>query len=170
MAVIESFLGKRVEIPENCLYDIQQGLWASIEMQRITFGLTQPALVLQGGIKDLDWLVSQGQMVQTGDAVIFAITGKILYLDTPVAGTLSYNPYVRTNTAHLAEDPYGTGWLFAVKPAGDPHLACGHLSSAAAYLENLKTSEGFKNPNGLKGGVSGICKAVYTGIGDQRIK
>jgi len=37
------------------------------------------------------------------------------------------------------------------------------------YLNSLQRTEGFKNPEGLKGGVSGICKAVYTGIREQKI-
>ena len=32
----------------------------------------------------------------------------------------------------------------------------------------LKGTEGLKNPEGLKGGVSGICKAVYSGISQQK--
>ena len=43
------------------------------------------------------------------------------------------------------------------------------LTDALGYIESLKGTEGFKNPEGLKGGVSGICKAVYTGIGEQKI-
>jgi hypothetical protein len=40
----------------------------------------------------------------------------------------------------------------------------------ATYLKNLQNSEGFKNPEGLKGGVSGVCKAVYSGIRMQKIQ
>ena len=48
--------------------------------------MTEPALVLMGGVKDLDWLVEEGQTVTIGESVVFAITGKILYIDAPVAG------------------------------------------------------------------------------------
>jgi len=44
-----------------------------------------------------------------------------------------------------------------------------NLPECAAYLQSLQGSEGFKNPEGLKGGVSGICKAVYSGIRMQKI-
>jgi hypothetical protein len=43
------------------------------------------------------------------------------------------------------------------------------LVSAESYIETLRNTEGFKNPEGIKGGVSGICKAVYSGIGQQKI-
>jgi hypothetical protein len=38
------------------------------------------------------------------------------------------------------------------------------------YTEALKFSEGRKNTQGLKGGVSGIGKAVYTGIREQKME
>ncbi len=43
------------------------------------------------------------------------------------------------------------------------------FTDAGTYIESLKGTEGFKNPEGLKGGVSGICKAVYTGIREQEL-
>jgi hypothetical protein len=42
------------------------------------------------------------------------------------------------------------------------------LADAQTYINSLKGTEGFKNPEGLKGGVSGICKAVYSGIREQK--
>lgn len=50
-------------------------------------------------------------------------------------------------------------WLFAVTPAVPADRDYQSLSNCAAYLESLQNSEGFKNPEGLKGGVSGVCKA-----------
>jgi glycine cleavage system H protein len=169
MAVIEQFLGECVEIPEDRRYYIKQGLWGKRIDQGFLFGLTHPALVLLGGVKDIDWLCNEAQPVRTGDAVAFAITGKILYIDTPVAGAIQYNKSVKDNPKSIHEDPYGNGWLFRVQPDGDIERVYQSLASAGQYLESLRSSEGFKNPRGLKGGVSGICKAVYSGIGQQRI-
>lgn len=64
MAVIEKFLGQRVEVPENRRYDVKQGLRGRCIDQTIVFGFTQPALVLFGGIKDKDWLVDENQFVK----------------------------------------------------------------------------------------------------------
>lgn len=169
MAVIEKFLGQRVEILEDRRYDLRQGLWGQRADSVILFGLTQPALVLSGGLKDIDWLVQEKQAVAKGEAILFAITGKILYIEAPTGGVVGFNNDLREGISRVAEDPYGQGWLFSVQPAGDLQQEYQTLSSARDYLEKLRLSEGFKNPEGVKGGVSGICKAVYTGIGAQKI-
>lgn len=51
----------------------------------------------------------------------------------------------------------------------DQEAALNQFSTAADYAQSLKTSEGLMNPEGIKGGVSGMCKAVYGGIRSQRI-
>jgi glycine cleavage system H protein len=164
MAFVEKFLGKRVEIPEDRRYCIHQGLWVVQDGLDLTFGLSEPALVLLGGLKGVDWLVAEGSSVETGTDVVFAVTGKILYLETPVAGKIHFNGSVRERPSLVAEQPYGEGWLFRIRFDGALELP---FVGAAAYLEGLKSTEGFKNPEGIKGGVSGICKAVYTGIREQ---
>ena len=169
MVQIEKFLGQRVEIPEDRRYDLKQGLWAKTEGDGIVFGLTQPALVLGGGINELDWLVPEGQRVGKGESVLFAITGKILYLETPVAGTISFNRTLKESLSKVSSDPYGAGWLFRLTPATAVDEVLKGLSAPEDYLEILKHSEGLKNPQGLKGGVSGVCKAVYSGIREQKI-
>jgi len=169
MAIIEKFLGQRVNVPEDRKYLAKQGLWALYQEEDEVFGFTEPALVLAGGINDLDWLVGENVKVQQGQDVVFAITGKILYIDTPLQGIISFNPEVKQNLALVAEDPYYKGWLFKIKPEAEMAEAELNFLDAQEYIECLKGSEGFKNPEGLKGGVSGICKAVYSGIRDQKI-
>jgi glycine cleavage system H protein len=168
MAVIEKFLGQRVEIPQDRRYHLKQGLWAKAQDQDLVFGLTQPALVLAGGINDMDWLVEDRVSVTDGQDVVFAITGKILYISTPVAGVVFFNAEAKQNPSIAAEDPYGKGWLFRIQPVADSNDARQSLADAQTYIESLKGTEGFKNPEGLKGGVSGICKAVYSGIREQK--
>jgi glycine cleavage system H protein len=168
MAVIEKFLGQRVEIPEDRRYQSKQGLWANAQDQDLVFGLTQAALILAGGINDLDWLVEDQVPVTEGQDVVFVITGKILYISTPVAGVVSFNPEAKQNPSLASTDPYGKGWLFRIHPDADRNDAWQTLADAPAYIKSLKGSEGFKNPEGLKGGVSGICKAVYSGIREQK--
>jgi glycine cleavage system H protein len=169
MAVVEKFLGRRIEIPEDCRYAIKQGLWARCLDETIVFGLTEPGLVLSGGIKDIEWLVDEDKTVAANEAVAFAITGKIQYIDTPVAGKVQFNRIVRANPNQIASDPYGQGWLFLIRPQADMDRLYHALPSWETYLESLRYTEGFKNPEGKKGGVSGICKAVYIGIGEQKI-
>ncbi len=169
MAVIDKFLGQRVEIPEDRKYYAKQGLWAKPEDDDMVFGFTEPALILGGGVNDLDWLVSENVPVKLGQDVVFVITGKILYVDTPLQGIISFNPQIKQNLSLATEDPYGKGWLFRIKPDAGMAEAGQPAMDAKGYTESLKGSEGFKNPEGLKGGVSGICKAVYSGIRDQKI-
>jgi len=169
MVIIEKFLGKRLEIPEDRRYYIKQGLWAKQDEEAIVFGLSEPALILAGGLKDLDWLVTEGQAVQKLDTVIFAITGKILYIDSPLTGDIHFNDGVKRDPELVLRDPYGQGWLFKLKSGEESEKEFHQLAEASAYAESLKNSEGCKNPEGLKGGVSGMCKAVYGGIVAQKI-
>jgi glycine cleavage system H lipoate-binding protein len=168
MAVIEKFLGQRVEIPEDRRYHSKQGLWAKAQDQDLIFGLTPAALILAGGINDLDWLVEDQVSVTDGQDVIFAITGRILYISTPVAGVIFFNSEAKQNPSIASADPYCKGWLFRIQPDADKADAWQTLADAQTYIDSLKGSEGFKNPEGLKGGVSGICKAVYSGIREQK--
>ena len=168
MAVIEKFLGQRVEIPEDRKYYVKQGLWVKSENDDRVFGFTEPALVLAGGVNDLDWLVSEEVSVKQGQDVVFVITGKILYIETPLSGTIFFNPGLKQNLSLAIKDPYGKGWLFRIKPDDDLKASSQTAMDAKGYAECLKGSDGFKNPEGLKGGVSGICKAVYSGIRDQK--
>ena len=115
MAYIEKFLGKRVEVPEDRRYVVKPGLWAKAEGPEVRFGLTEPELVLAGGVNDLEWLVWEGEEVEQGQSIAIAITGKIKYIDAPVAGVLRLNPRIKEAAALIAQDPYGEGWLFQIK-------------------------------------------------------
>lgn len=168
MVVIEKFLGQQVEVPDDLRYDSKQGLWAQMQDQDLVFGLTQAAVILAGGVNDLDWLVADQISVTAGQEVVFAITSKILYISAPVAGVAFFNSEVKRNPSLASHDPYGQGWLFRIQPDTDPNKAWQTLAAASTYIESLKGSEGFTNPDGLKGGVSGICKAVYSGIREQK--
>lgn len=169
MAVIEKFLGRRVVLPDNLRYFVKQGLWARLDGITIVFGLTEPALTLSGGIHDLNFLAEDGETVEQGQTIFFAITGKIVYVDSPVQGVIHFNAEAKTDPAVINLDPYSSGWLFAVTPSGSAARAYQDFSDCSAYIQSLQNSEGFKNPEGLKGGVSGICKAVYSGIRIQKI-
>lgn len=168
MAYIEKFLGKKVAVPEDRRYVVKPGFWGKAEGPEVRFGLTEPELVLAGGINDLEWLLWDGEEVESGQSIAIAITGKIKYIDAPVDGVLRLNPAVKGVAILIAQDPYGQGWLFQIKPRSGVDESIRALASAEEYIANLQSSEGCKNPEGLKGGVSGICKAVYTGIKEQK--
>jgi glycine cleavage system H lipoate-binding protein len=170
MAVIEKFLGQRVSIPDDLRYDIKQGLWVKTDGTDAVVGLSEPALVLYGGINDLDWLVTDGELVSENQDVVFAITGKILYISAPIGGCISLNPEAKLHPARLRENPYKHGWLFRLSIGAGHHGLLTGLADSSAYLKSLKETDGCKNPEGRKGGVSGICKAVYSGIRAQKLK
>jgi len=169
MTIIEKFLGQCVDIPDHLHYDIKQGLWSRPVDDTLVFGFTQPAIVLSGGIKDMDPLVEESHKVSRGQSILFVITGKILYLEAPVDGVIIFNKLVLGDPSGIAADPYDKGWLFLIKTERSADQLLEFLASAEDYFQSLRNTEGFKNPEGLKGGVSGICKAVYTGIGGQKI-
>jgi glycine cleavage system H lipoate-binding protein len=169
MVVIDKFLGQRVTIPEDRRYHLKQGLWGQLHDRTIRFGLSQPKIVLSGGLKDLDWIVDSGSTVSAGDTIIFAITEKFLYLDAPISGIIHFNKALREDPSRITAHPYGREWIFQIDPSDNIHIAYDTLSSAEDYRSKLRETEGFKNPEGIKGGVSGICKAVYTGINQQKI-
>ena len=105
MAVIEKFLGQTVTIPEDRRYASPAGIWAKAAAQEICFGLSEPALVLTGGANSLDWLVENGQAVSAAESVICMITGKILFIETPVGGAISFNEAVKKKPLQILEDP-----------------------------------------------------------------
>ena len=114
MTIIEKFLGQCVEIPDNLHYDVKQGLWGKAVDDTIVFGFTQPAIVLSGGIKDMDPLVDENHKVRRGQSILFVITGKILYLEAPIDGDIIFNKFVIEDPATIAPDPYDRGWLFLI--------------------------------------------------------
>ena len=169
MIVVEKFLGQRVEIFDDRHYDTAQGLWGRIADQAIEFGLAQPSLVLFGNVTSIDWLADENEMVSAGQPVALAIAGKPRYIDTPVTGALSVNQTLPENPGQIADDPYGSGWIFRIKPADGIDVACGALAKPEDYLEKLKGTEGFKNPEGIEGGVSGLCQAGDGSIQQERV-
>ncbi len=170
MVIIEKFLGRRLEIPEDRRYFLKQGLWAKNDDGVVTCGLAEPALILAGGLKDLQWLVSEGQAVGQMETVVFAITGKILYIDSPLKGVIRFNDAAKKAPELVPSAPYNRGWLFQLKIGEETEKDFQLLADASTYAQTLKLSEGCRNPDGLKGGVSGMCKAVYGGITEQKFE
>ena len=164
---IDKFLGRRVEIPENRRYVRKTGLWAKLENETIVFGFSEPALALVGGFNDFNWLVSEGETVAKGQSIGVAITQKLLYLDAPVDGLIHPNAALPDDPQKVLQDPYGNGWLFKIEPSSAERFFL-TLADAQDYLESLRGSEGLKNPEGKKGGISPMCKAVYHSIREQK--
>lgn len=163
MAIIEKFLGVQVTIPENLRYLPEQGLWARAEQaSKIVFGFTEPALTLAGALNAVDWLVEPGQMVAAGTAIVFVFTEKPIYLDAPASGFLQFNDRLKERPVLAKEDPYGEGWLFKMSPEDDVTQLIETFVGARHYIQSLKHTDGFRNPEGLKGSGPCACKRLFS--------
>jgi glycine cleavage system H protein len=162
----KNFLGKDITIPDDRMYDRAEGLWVVKDQDgSFTLGLTEPALLMCGTVRQIDALVEDGTLVTAGETVLLALTAKLKYIATPVSGVISFPDDIEEIVAAAVKDPYGTR-LFSVKPddATEPSLL-----NAQEFALALKDYDGSKNPGGHKGGVSPTCKAVYMGLAAQKI-
>lgn len=162
---IKNFLGREIAIPKEMRYDTEQHLWARWEKGRWALGLTEPALLMAGGLRQAEPLAEPGQEVTPGDMVLLALTGKLKYITSPLAGAVDYPADLAAAVAAAAADPYAAPLVFLAAP----QAAGRALAAAAAYAQAVGLSEGARNPSGAQGGVSPTCKAVYQGIGAQRL-
>lgn len=160
---VKNFLGHEITLPEDRAYLPEEGVWVKEESDGLLHvGLTEPALLLMGGIRQVESLVEDKVVIAAGETVCLALTGKLKYIASPASGRVTF--------AHpgpnLNKDPYGVA-LFSL---ADTDTDLSRLTDAAGYAKALGFSEGARNPEGHKGGVSSICKALYWGIGQQEIE
>ena len=160
---VKDFLGREITLPEDRSYLPEEGVWVKEGSDgSLLVGLTEPALLLMGGVRQVESLVEDTVVVTAGETVCLALTGKLKYIASPANGRITFaHPGPELNQA-----PYGTA-LFSLTGT-DTDLS--RLADAAGYAEVLSSSEGARNPGGDKGGVSSICKALYWGIGQQEIE
>lgn len=163
----ENFLGRELVIPDDRLYDPTEGLWIREEENgKLAVGLTEPAVLMAGAIRQTELLVENGSKVSAGETVCLVLTSKLKYLAAPVSGTLTCPEDQMPSPTEIFENPYHAV-LFRIVPDED-HTR--QFLAAEAYARALKDSDGARNPGGHKGGVSPTCKAVYMALADQKIK
>ena len=170
MLIVEGFSGHRIEIPEDRYYLPGPELWtqAKENVNTLVFGLTQAGVILAGGVTSLEFLVEEGQSVSNGEAVAFAVTSKVKYIDTPLAGVIfNLNRGVIDHPALFQEDPYGRAWIFSLRLSGSINLP-DHFLDPISYQQRLLHSEACGNPQGLKGGASPTCRTIYSSIHSQK--
>ncbi|GAB4272691.1 MAG: hypothetical protein Kow0092_27820 [Deferrisomatales bacterium] len=160
---VRNFLGRELTLPDDRSYEPEEGLWVRETGDgRLAVGLAEPTVLMVGGVREVELLVEEGEDVAAGQTVCLLLTSKLRYLGSPVGGVVQ-----RVATGpEVNDDPYGVP-LFFVSPTPGQSAA---LADAATYARKLAQSEGARNPEGKKGGVSSICKAVYWGIGQQKLK
>lgn len=168
MLIIEGFNGHRIEIPEDRYYLPGSDLWIRGNGQTLIVGLTQAGVISAGTVVSLEYLVEEGQVVSSGDAVAFAVTNKVKYIETPLAGNiLNLNSSLTHNLQLFQEDPHGGAWIFSLRPSGTMNLS-DHFLDPTSYQQRLLRSEPCGNPQGLKGGASPTCRTIYSGIRSQK--
>lgn len=170
MLIIEGFNGYRIEIPEDRYYLPGPELWIHTQEngQTLAFGLTEAGLILAGRVISLEYLVEEGQLVSPRDVIAFAVTNKVKYIETPLAGNVfSINQAVADNPHLFQEDPYGRAWIFSLKPSSSIDLA-DHFLNPISYQKGLLQSEACGNPKGLKGGTSPTCRTIYSSLRSQK--
>lgn len=170
MLIVEGFGGHRIEIPEDRYYLSGTDLWIQPqnESKALVFGLTQAGVILAGSVVSLEYLVEEGQVVSSGDTVAFAVTSKIKFIETPLAGIiLNVNRTLIDNPCFFQEDPYGIAWIFSLRPSGAVNLS-DHFLDPTSYQQRLLRSEACGNPKGLRGGASPTCRMIYSGIRRQK--
>lgn len=166
MLIVEGFNGYQLEIPEDRYYLPVSELWVQVKEDRNTaiLGLTQAGVILTGDIVSLEYLVEEGQAVSDADVIAFAVTNKVKYIETPLAGKiLRLNRDLLDNPAFFKEDSYGSAWVFSLRLSGFIRLPDRFLNPAS-YQDRLLRSEACGNPKGLKGGASPTCRTIYSVI------
>ncbi len=166
--IVHHFLGKSLEIPGDRLYLAGEGLWIMQQgsRDRLAVGLTEPALLMSGPVRQVEELAEPGSRVKAGQEVMLALTAKIKYLVAPLEGVISFPPEMDPLVEGLGRAPYETPLFFL--SGADP--ASGPLCSAGDYARSLGDSDGSRNPTGAVGPGSSTCKAIYMGLGSQRLE
>lgn len=160
---VKGILGRELTIPEDRWYVPGEGLWIrECPDDRLAVGLTEPAVLLAGGVREVEPLVEEGARIEAGQTACLVLTGKLKYVSSPLAGTVAFTGA----GAEAAHAPYETPLFFLSSSA----VARPGLTDAAAYAAFLARSEGAHNPGGATGGISATCKAVYGGLRGQTLR
>lgn len=93
------------------------GVWARPEGDRVLVGVSDFVQQRNGDIAFAE-MVAVGTVLSTGDFIGSLETIKVnLDLDTPVSGTVvAVNELVEKEPELVNQDPYGAGWLLAIRP------------------------------------------------------
>jgi glycine cleavage system H protein len=107
-----------LKIPQGVFY-CKNHTWAHLSKTGIAnLGLDDLLLHFTGEVK-LNYLKTAGDPITKGEVMTeIHHNGKMLKIYSPISGRIEdTNPLLAENPGVLNEDPYGTGWLYKVKPA-----------------------------------------------------
>jgi glycine cleavage system H protein len=106
-----------LKVPQGLFYS-KNHTWAHLgKSGSAKVGLDDLLLHITGQVQ-FSHLLSPGATVRKGDLMTeISHEGKTLRIYAPVSGTiLQTNPLLTEDPAILNEDPYGQGWIYAIKP------------------------------------------------------
>jgi glycine cleavage system H protein len=133
-------------IPEDLLYSLENNVWARLEGEEVTVGMTSYACTLAGQIVSYT-PKKPGKDVKKDKSCATVESSKwVGPVKAPVAGeVVAVNEAVAAKPGLINEDPYGRGWLVRIKPsdwgADSAELITG--GAALAAFEAKMEAEGF---------------------------
>jgi glycine cleavage system H protein len=107
-----------LRIPQGLFYG-RNHTWMFMERSgKAKVGLDDLLLHITGEVK-FSHLKKPGELIHKGELLTeIEQNGKLLRIFSPVSGKiLNTNPLLNESPAILNEDPYGTGWIYQVKPS-----------------------------------------------------
>ena len=122
--------------PSECRYT-KSHEWVRVEGDVATVGITDFAVEHLGDLVFVE-LPEVGQNLELGDTAAEVESVKAVgEVFTPIPGEVTeVNEDLADDQGPLASDPFGAGWLYKVKLAGEPG---GDLMDLAAYERQLET-------------------------------
>jgi glycine cleavage system H protein len=105
------------EFPDDLYYD-QEHVWARVEGDLVTIGMTQFGQDLAGEIVYVE-VPRVGRSVSKGEAFMSMESGKwVGRVKSPVSGEIAEaNEEVEWESTIVNQDPYGEGWLAKIEPS-----------------------------------------------------
>jgi glycine cleavage system H protein len=108
---------QQYHFPPELYYESQARLWARVEGEIATIGLTALALETFGDIVYIS-TIKAGKPVERGQVIGSIEAAKMVDdLVAPISGEIiAFNEEVQRNPGSINADPYG-GWLVRIKPS-----------------------------------------------------
>ncbi len=112
------FTAKILRIPQGLFYT-KNHLWAYLEKSgNAKVGLDDFLLQIVGNV-NVNYIKNPGEFLKKGEILAeIDQNGKRLKLFSPITGEIvNTNPQLQENPDILHDDPYGKGWVYAIKPS-----------------------------------------------------
>lgn len=163
-----TFLGKEIKLSGDFLYDCARDYWVSVNKEKniATFGLTPAGVQKEGGYRSIEFTVDAGDVVDAGDTIAVAVTGKVKYLETPASGkVIEVNKAFEEKISVIDQAPYVCWWLARIELSGTDADELINVEEYCAVLEDLD-----RRTISVKAAGSPTCRSVYQSIREQKDK